>query len=269
MAPYQMGWGRVNDLLDAPPITWQTQGAMAKKNVKTKAKSASKPAKAAKTALKAKPASKLAKAVKAVKAVASKLAGKSSKPSKAAKPAKAVKVEIQAVAKSTKSAVSVKGGKIKVTETEVVAVAVQTKAAKGAGKKGAKADGVSAGASRKSLTNSCREITCDSIPTSAGYCRAHYIKNWKKIKRKEAVLKDGKLNQYVEELISKYPEKYIEAIRFDLANDKEFMKVIRDLELDEAIDDIGSDDSEAPEAVAVEGVSSRRGADLDDDSDIF
>ncbi|MCM0605631.1 MAG: hypothetical protein KA715_06030 [Xanthomonadaceae bacterium] len=245
---------------------------MAKKNVKTKTKSATKPAKAAKAAPKAKPVGKIAKAVKAVKAAAAKLTGKpdtAKAPKAVVKSAgKNVKVEIQAVVKSTKSAVSVKGGKIKVTETEVVAVAVQTKGAKAAGKKGEKS--ASSGSSRsKSLTNSCREMTCDLSPTSAGYCRAHYIKNWKKIKRKEAVLKDGKLNQYVEELISKYPEKYIEAIRFDLANDKEFMKVIRDLELDEAIDDVGAGDDEAPEAVAVEGVSSRRGADLDDDSDIF
>ncbi len=65
----------------------------------------------------------------------------------------------------------------------------------------------------------------------------HYIKNWKKIKRKEVILKEGKLNQYIEELVAKYPDKYIEAIRQDLANDKDFSKVIYDLDLDESVDD--------------------------------
>jgi hypothetical protein len=83
----------------------------------------------------------------------------------------------------------------------------------------------------------CREVACEGLATSAGYCRLHYIKNWKKIKRKELILKEGKLNQYIEELVAKYPDKYIEAIRQDLANDKDFAKVIYDLDLDESVDE--------------------------------
>ncbi|OFZ76684.1 MAG: hypothetical protein A3K03_12940 [Bdellovibrionales bacterium RIFOXYD1_FULL_44_7] len=83
----------------------------------------------------------------------------------------------------------------------------------------------------------CREVACENLATTGGYCRMHYIKNWKKIKRKELILKERKLNQYIEELVAKYPDKYIEAIRQDLANDKDFAKVIHDLDLDESIDD--------------------------------
>ena len=87
----------------------------------------------------------------------------------------------------------------------------------------------------------CREVACEGLSTSGGYCRLHYIKNWKKIKRKEAILREGKLNQYIEELVTKYPDKYIEAIRQDLESDKEFSKVIYDLDLDEGIDDFDVD----------------------------
>lgn len=83
----------------------------------------------------------------------------------------------------------------------------------------------------------CREVACEGLATTGGYCRMHYIKNWKKIKRKELILKEKKLNQYIEELVAKYPDKYIEAIRQDLANDKDFAKVIYDLDLDESVDD--------------------------------
>jgi len=83
----------------------------------------------------------------------------------------------------------------------------------------------------------CREVACEGLATSGGYCRLHYIKNWKKIKRKEVILREGKLNQYIEELVAKYPDKYLEAIRQDLLNDKDFAKVIYDLDLDESIDD--------------------------------
>lgn len=95
-----------------------------------------------------------------------------------------------------------------------------------------------AGGSDASLAEAvCREVACEGLATTGGYCRLHYIKNWKKIKRKEQILSEGKLNQYIEELVVKYPDKYIEAIRQDLSSEKEFAKVIYDLDLDESVDE--------------------------------
>lgn len=87
----------------------------------------------------------------------------------------------------------------------------------------------------------CRESGCENIATTKGFCRLDYIKNWKKIKRKEMILKEGKLNQYIEELVTKYPDKYMEIIRQDLSSEVSFNKVIHDLELDESIDDLEYD----------------------------
>lgn len=104
--------------------------------------------------------------------------------------------------------------------------------------KGGKPPKVSAGMQRISSDEAvCREVACEGLATSGGYCRLHYIKNWKKIKRKELILKEKKLNQYIEELVAKYPDKYIEAIKQDLAADKDFAKVIHDLDLDEGADE--------------------------------
>ena len=89
--------------------------------------------------------------------------------------------------------------------------------------------------------NMCRENGCENQATTKGFCRLDYIKNWKKIKRKEMILKEGKLNQYIEELVGKYPDKYIEVIRQDLSTELTFNKVIHDLELDESIDDLEYD----------------------------
>ena len=91
------------------------------------------------------------------------------------------------------------------------------------------------------LSKMCRETGCENLSTTKGYCRLDYIKNWKKIKRKEMILKEGKLNQYIEELVNKYPEKYIDVIRQDLSTEVNFNKVIHDLELDESIDDLDYD----------------------------
>ncbi|MBC7387374.1 MAG: hypothetical protein H7301_14575 [Cryobacterium sp.] len=112
----------------------------------------------------------------------------------------------------------------------------------------AKGKGVKAPRAPKNYEDMCREIACESSSTTAGYCRLHYIKNWKKIKRKELILKEKKLNQYIEELVSKYPDKYIEAIKLDLTDEKAFSKVIYDLELDENVDEAPNED-EADESI--------------------
>jgi hypothetical protein len=97
---------------------------------------------------------------------------------------------------------------------------------------------------------SCRDVTCESVATTGQYCRMHYIKNWKKIKQREELMREGKLNRFIEELVLKYPDKYIEAIRHDLAHDQEFAKVVADLEIDEVVeasDDFSDDEDSAAE----------------------
>ncbi|MBY0470684.1 hypothetical protein K2X30_05900 [bacterium] len=177
-------------------------------------------------------------------------------------PAKAVAAAKGAKGAAAKTAVApalpAKGAKGKagaVVAAPVVAPAPLTKAPK-KGKKGKAAqESTFAGkaAAGTSLADGhgdavCREVACENLATTAGYCRLHYIKNWKKIKRKDLILREKKLNQYIEELVAKYPDKYIEAIRQDLANDKEFAKVITDLDLDESMDDFEGD-SENVEAI--------------------
>lgn len=109
----------------------------------------------------------------------------------------------------------------------------------------------------------CREVACEGLATTLGYCRLHYIKNWKKIKRKEVILKEGKLNQYIEELVAKYPDKYLEAIRQDLTNDKDFAKVIYDLDLDESVDEFDA------EGENVEGIIDTIKRDFEDEGEAF
>lgn len=110
----------------------------------------------------------------------------------------------------------------------------------------------------------CREVACEGLSTTGGYCRLHYIKNWKKIKRKEVILREKKLNQYIEELVAKYPDKYIEAIRQDLASDKDFAKVIYDLDLDEGIDDFDVEGGES-----VDNLIDTIKRDFDDEGEAF
>lgn len=157
---------------------------------------------------------------------------------KSAAPAKAAKGQEKNLAKSAAPAPVGPRAAAKAPVTPPAPKAKQPGGRKGKGGHTPFVTSIRMTATRDSSSEAvCREVACEGLATTGGYCRMHYIKNWKKIKRKEAILREGKLNQYIEELVAKYPDKYIEAIRQDLDSDKDFAKVIYDLDLDESVDD--------------------------------
>ena len=212
---------------------------------------------------------------------------------KAAGPAKKVSAKVEAKAKKVKAAAPVKavpGGKsapgktspAKVSPAKAIPVktspAPQSKKAKGDAQgslplppvaplvkpgKGSKGGKGAKPVVHVHNEKMCRETGCENPATTKGYCRLDYIKNWKKIKRKEMILKEGKLNQYIEELVSKYPDKYIDVIRQDLSSEVNFNKVIHDLELDESMDDLDYDSDSIDSLIG----SIRKEDDSFDDSD--
>lgn len=236
-------------------------------------------AKTKKSIVKAKPVKKTAAAKRAPKAVKSLKAVKNPpkkdvKPSKVTKknagktstpPPAATKKHSKANAAATSVATKSSGKKgaapVSAPETKTTKPVALTKVAKGK----AAGESVKKRASSRSLEDACREVACESVSTTAGYCRLHYIKNWKKIKRKELILREKKLNQYIEELVAKYPDKYIEAIKMDLSDEKAFAKVIYDLELDESVDDIDVDGEN--EDSIIDNIGKRGG--FDDDTGDF
>jgi hypothetical protein len=70
-------------------------------------------------------------------------------------------------------------------------------------------------------------------------------------------LKEGKLQEYIEELISKYPPKFMEAIMNDLSDDKEFYKVLHELNITseydfEEEDLVPADDDDDGDEIGIE-----------------
>lgn len=227
--------------------------------------------KAAPKALKTRAKAMAAKPAK--KAQTKKPAAAAKAPAKAApvKAAKAEKIDKKLAAKAAPVAAPTKGKAGKGKEAEVVAL-VAGKAAPVAKGKGKPAKLAAGGAPKEKSAAAikaaeaageklCREAGCENIATTKGYCRLDYIKNWKKIKRKEMILKEGKLNQYIEELVSKYPDKYVEVIRQDLSTEVNFTKIIHDLELDESIDDLDYDGDSIDSLI---GAISKSSDDIDD-----
>ena len=93
----------------------------------------------------------------------------------------------------------------------------------------------------------CRVRDCDQIASVDGYCRYHYLLLWKKIQIRKAILQDGKLEKYIVDLTSRYPDKFLEMIKKDMKTEKDFLSAIAELEIDESalVDDSGDDDAQS------------------------
>lgn len=62
----------------------------------------------------------------------------------------------------------------------------------------------------------CKDEHCKNAATSGGYCRLHYLKNWKRLKQEEQKRAAKRLNRYIESVIKRHPERYVEMIKKDL-----------------------------------------------------
>lgn len=99
----------------------------------------------------------------------------------------------------------------------------------------------------------CRVQDCDQAAIVDSYCRYHYLLMWKNIQVRKKILSEGKLESYIEELTARYPDKHLEALTKDLKTQKDFMGIIRELEIDESIadgdDDYSNDDNDFIEEI--------------------
>ncbi len=110
----------------------------------------------------------------------------------------------------------------------------------------------------------CRAKDCDQIAMVDGYCRYHYLLYWKKIQIRKEILQDGKLEKYVEDLTSRYPDKFLEMLRKDLRTAKDFMAAIAELEIDESAGENEFEEDAQTFIDEVRGISDTS-ASMDDD----
>jgi hypothetical protein len=102
----------------------------------------------------------------------------------------------------------------------------------------------------------CRVKDCDQAATVDSYCRFHYLLFWKNIQNRKKIISEGKLARYVEELTSRYPDKYLELLRKDLRSEKDFTSAIQELEIDESSVDNELEDEAQSYLDEVRGMSS-------------
>lgn len=54
------------------------------------------------------------------------------------------------------------------------------------------------------------------MATTEGYCRLHYLRSWKKVQAEKRKRAAKNLNRYVESILKRHPDKYIEEIKKDI-----------------------------------------------------
>ncbi len=112
----------------------------------------------------------------------------------------------------------------------------------------------------------CKVRDCDQVSTVDVYCRFHYLLLWKKIQIRKHILNDGKLEKYLEDLTSRYPDKFLEVIRKDLKTEKDFLSVIQEMELDEnALAETENEDEVQSFSDEIRGIGDAPGLDEDGD----
>lgn len=62
----------------------------------------------------------------------------------------------------------------------------------------------------------CTEPGCNNTQTTKGYCRLHYLKNWKKIKAEKHKKAADRLNKFIENIVAKNPDRYVEVLKKEI-----------------------------------------------------
>lgn len=78
----------------------------------------------------------------------------------------------------------------------------------------------------------CSERGCKLPSVSEGYCRLHYLANWKHIKFNEQVKAERRLNAYIDRLSKRYPKDYMEKIKEGLEDPEKFKQMADELEVE-------------------------------------
>jgi hypothetical protein len=88
-------------------------------------------------------------------------------------------------------------------------------------------------AAKKRVQSLCKEKDCQNAATTSGYCRLHYLKNWRKIRERQKKRAAASLNRYVERVMKKNPNNYLDTIKHDLQNAEQFREKVEDMFLDD------------------------------------
>ncbi len=78
----------------------------------------------------------------------------------------------------------------------------------------------------------CAQSECNRPAVQKGFCRLHYLANWKHIRFDQKVKAERRLNAYVDRMSRKYPADFMEKIKEGLESEDKFKETIEELDLE-------------------------------------
>ncbi|HBF12195.1 MAG TPA: hypothetical protein DDW49_02195 [Deltaproteobacteria bacterium] len=84
----------------------------------------------------------------------------------------------------------------------------------------------------------CKEDACKNEQTTMGYCRLHYLKNCRKIREKQKKKAAQSLNKYIDFIMKKHPDNYVETIKHDLRHAGRFQQRAEEYFSDDGFNDV-------------------------------
>jgi len=89
----------------------------------------------------------------------------------------------------------------------------------------------------------CKEPGCNNQQTTAGFCRLHYLKNWKKIRAEKQRKAAKSLNKYIENIVRSNPDRAVDSLKGNLRDEISLEKSMEDVfygdSLREVMEDLG------------------------------
>jgi hypothetical protein len=89
----------------------------------------------------------------------------------------------------------------------------------------------------------CKETGCSNQQTTAGFCRLHYLKNWKKIRSEKKRKAAKNLNKYIDNIMRTSPDRPVQGLKEQLRDEPSFERSLDDIlyhdSLREVIADLG------------------------------
>ena len=74
---------------------------------------------------------------------------------------------------------------------------------------------------RKKRVRVCDEAGCRELQTTSGFCRLHYIKNWREIVQERKLKAREKLSKFVEGMSERYGDDYVEVLQDTMGSDEQ------------------------------------------------
>jgi hypothetical protein len=87
----------------------------------------------------------------------------------------------------------------------------------------------------------CQEEGCANQSTTAGFCRLHYLKNWKRIRSDKKKKAAKNLNKYIDSIMKSNPDRTVRTLRDNLQDGETFEKSVDEIVYHDSVREVMAD----------------------------